>query len=332
MHHKIKEALSKYKSIILVGGGTGGHIQPILNILPELNEKNLLWIGGKDSNESREATQVQVEFESIPTLKLATTFSPKIFLYPIYLWKGFLEAKKILKKYRSDTCLFSKGGPGSVAVGIAAWSLKIPIYIHESDTIPGRSNLILSKFATKIFLGFQSSIKYFPKEKSEFTGQILHSTFYTKKDIQGTIHWKTQKTHILVICGSQGAKTVFESIIKQFPGITDFEWIISLGKLNAHMKSDFEKMNSTQSFDWIGQENIASLLRETDIAITRGSATTLAEIDAFSVKKIIIPLPSSARNHQLFNAKEYEKKGDIVLEQKDITLLKVIIEKLCQRK
>ena len=74
------------------------------------------------------------------------------------------------------------------------------------------------------------------------------------------------------------------------------------------MKKDFENMKDTQAFEWISQESIASLLEDTDIAITRGSATTLAEIDIFGVRKIIVPLPYSAENHQYWNAREYVKK------------------------
>lgn len=74
------------------------------------------------------------------------------------------------------------------------------------------------------------------------------------------------------------------------------------------MKSRFDAMLDTQVYEWISQEDIAYLLYDTDIAITRGSATTLAEIDTFGVRKIIIPLHYSADNHQYWNAKEYEKK------------------------
>ena len=74
------------------------------------------------------------------------------------------------------------------------------------------------------------------------------------------------------------------------------------------MKSSFESMKNTQAIEWVNQEDIAHLLSDTDFAITRGSATTLAEIDIFNVKKIIVPLPYSADNHQYWNTKEYEKK------------------------
>ena len=85
-------------------------------------------------------------------------------------------------------------------------------------------------------------------------------------------------------------------------------------------------MKDVQALEWISQEDIASLLRDADIAITRGSATTLAEIDVFGVKKIIIPLPQAAKNHQYWNAREYENNGDILLEQSQIQHLKTLLD------
>lgn len=373
MHQKLRDTFAKYSKIILVGWGTGGHIQPILSIAQELGNQDILWIGGKDSNEEKQAKENKIPFVSIPTLKLTTTKSPKIFLYPFILLRGILEARKILREISADSnynggsgvetvwvwwktenrwaertsfstpetfdtfghksmvqndskiALFSKGWPGSVAIGIAAWSLNIPLYIHESDTIPGRSNQLLGKIATKIFLGFESAKQYFDTKKCEVVGQILDPIFSTKSTNppihQAAISWKTDKKHILVICGSQGARSIFEAILEQFSDENPYEWIISLGKLNNGMKSDFENIQNIQALEWMTQEDIASLLGNTDIAITRGSATTLAEIDIFGVQKIIIPLPSAAKNHQYWNAREYEQKWDILLEQKNLTLL-----------
>lgn len=139
-------------------------------------------------------------------------------------------------------------------------------------------------------------------------GQILDPVFSNQSSKQSTIAWKTDKKHILVICGSQGARSIFEAILKQFSDKNLYEWIIALGKLNSGMKSDFEPIENMQALEWINQADIAQLLHGTDIAITRGSATTLAEIDIQGVRKIIIPLPSAAKNHQYWNACEYEQK------------------------
>lgn len=353
MHTRLKETFSKYETIILIGWWTGWHIQPIVNVAKELKGKEILWIGGKNSNEEEEALNAKIPFKSIYTLKLSTTKSPKVLLYPFSLLRWIMEAWIILRNWRKNSCVFSKGWPGSVAVGLAAWSLWIPIYIHESDTIPGRSNRILGKIATRVFLGFEQAKKYFDGWKCEVVGQILHSHFGPQAEIGNQIKewkkeevdeenrfvphydrahivWKTQKPHILVICGSQWAKSVFEAILNQFQKDTEYEWIIALGKLNSGMREYFEKMKDAQAFDWIPQEKIAELLSDTALVITRGSATTLAEIDTFKVKKIIIPLPYAANNHQYWNAKEYEKTGDIILEQKNIFRLKQEIQQIWQ--
>ncbi len=450
MHPKLSETLSQYQEIILVGWGTGGHVQPIVSVIQYLKDSknatfqqsNILWIGGKDSQEEQAARENNVEFISIPTFKLATTRSPKILLYPFVLIWWIFEARKILcpfistearykrngdsqytpcewilldtwkrfldfgyrlrskwqcNKTKKQTCIFSKWWPWSVAVGIAAWTLWIPLYIHESDTIPGRSNHILGKIATKIFLGFDSAKKYFKGEKCEVIWQILGASFAKEvpdpssaevllrrtegrrifsgkqKEISPTPlykegpSWKTSKNHILVICWSQWAKVIFEEILKNLEIlIRDNEWIIILWKLNTDMRKLFEiKINTTTSrflhtqewqvptiqltdqpaiqlLDWISQEDLAHVIPDTDIAITRGSATTLAELTAFSPSNIprfqhsnhptliIVPLPYAADNHQYWNAREYEKLWHILLEQKNLSELTQIIEKLWQ--
>ena len=374
MHPKLIDTLSKYSTIILVGWGTGGHIQPILSLASELERKKLLWIGWKDSNEEIEAKKANISFKGISILKLTTTRSPKILLYPFFLLLGIFDTKVILnsiiKEYKENQmwglqneeimrlltvpwwkekiCVFSKWWPWSVAIGIAASSLWIPLFIHESDTIPGRSNRILGKLATRIFLGFECAKQYFNPEKCEIIGQILGASFVkevpegrrisreNQNKISPTtlykegINWKTDKTHILVICGSQGSQVIFREILGSFQNHDTYEWIIALGKLNEWMKKDFENMKNTQALEWISQEDIASLLGNTQIAITRGSATTLAEIDIFGVKKIIIPLPYSAENHQYWNAREYAKKWDILLEQKNLDQLHQIIQNIWQ--
>ena len=340
MNENLLNILKKYSTIILVGGWTGWHIQPIVSIVKNLKNTNtqLTWIGWSNSEEAKVAHNENIPFLPIPILKLSTTKSFKILLYPIYLCIGFFRTRGILKKYRSsdnNIAIFSKWWPGSIAIGIAGWSLGIPLYIHESDTIPGRSNRTLWRFAKKIFLGFEDAKKYFNTEKCEVVGQILdpifsnHPTKITTH--QNTVIWKTDKPHILVICGSQWAKSIFDAIINQFKDDTSYEWIVALWKLNTNMQSAFADIQNCQAISWISQENIAHLIQDTDVAISRWSATTLAELTSSNKnipKLIIIPLPYSAGNHQYYNAIEYEKIWHILLEQDKIKELKNTINKL----
>ncbi len=360
MKEKLLGTLSKYSKIILVGGWTGGHIQPIVSIVNSFRKgvaehietedfvskrifptslykeglkPDFLWIGGSHSEEQDRAREEGISFLSIPTLKLSTTRSCKSVLYPIYLLLGFLSARTILKKIiysDKNIALFSKWWPGSVAIGLAAWSLSISLYIHESDTIPGISNRILGRFASTIFLGFENTKIYFNSTKCEVIGQILDPIFSQELPhvSREPIVWNTTKPHILVICGSQGSRAIFESILEQFSENEKYEWIIALGKLNSGMRAEFKKIPDCQALDWISQANIASLIPHAQIAITRGSATTLAELTAFNQTKphlIIVPLPYSANNHQYYNALEYQKTGHTLLKQHELPELRDIL-------
>ena len=328
---KIINELEKFDKIILVGGGTGGHISPIIALhsmlIQQFFHQQFLWIGGKKSEEQKEAQKSQIPFVGIPILKLTTTRSSKTLLYPFFLLKSIFSAYKILKSEQKNTpkiAIFSKGGPGALAIGLAGKILGIPVYIHESDTIPGRSNLQMAKISEKIFLGFESAKQFFSKYPCEVVGQILDPKLFEKNPSQ-TIFWKTTKKHILVICWSQWAKSVFEAISCSCQNL-DAEWIVVLGKLNADMRPHFEQFQNIQILDWLEKSEQNQIFSETDIAITRGSATTLAELDFFDIQKIIIPLPSAAKNHQFFNAKEYEARGDILLEQNSLSQLRETIE------
>lgn len=110
----------------------------------------------------------------------------------------------------------------------------------------------------------------------------------------------------------------------------DAEWIVVLGKLNTEMREKFVGFRNIQIFDWIEKTDQNAVFQGADIAITRGSATTLSELQLFDIQKIIIPLPSAAKNHQYFNALEYQKQGDILLEQKNISRLSDMVHSLIQ--
>lgn len=329
MHPQLHKSLSPFKSIVFVGGWTGWHISPIIALHEELSHNkslNFHWIWGRKSTEENEARKNNISFSWISILKLSTTKSLKILLYPFYLLLSFFEARKILKNIKKDNdsiVIFSKGWPGSLAIGMAWKSLNIPLFIHESDTIPWRSNSQLAYFADIIFLWFECSKKFFQNKKCITIGQILDQRI--TKTISKNIWWKTHKPHVLVFCGSQWARSIFMEIAKNCQNI-DVEWMIVLWKLNTQLRNEFSHFKNIQILDWLEKENQNYIFQNTDIAITRWSATTLAELQLFDIKKIIIPLPDAAKNHQFFNTKEYEKQGDILLEQKHISKLWKILQ------
>lgn len=319
-------SLAKYSKVALVGWGTWGHVLPIVALIRQHSEFKIdyFWIGGKHSFEEKEAESNGIPFFRIWTIKLSSIFSPKVLIYPFVVFIGIFQARKIILRENPDI-VFSKGWPGSLSVGIAAWLLMKPLWIHESDTVPWLSNKILGIFAEKIFLWFSSALQHFPIRKCLVTGQILHPDL--TKPPKKFKYWKTEKSHVLVLCWSQWSRNILRAIESQCRWV-DVEWIIVLGLLNGEERNRFHKFRNITLYDWIDPHTLWSILRNTDLAITRGSATTLAEINEFHVKKVIIPLPWSSSNHQYYNAKWYEElHKDIILEEYEMDRLSIILAK-----
>lgn len=320
-------SLAKYSKVCLVGWGTGWHVLPIVALIHQHADFKIdyFWIGWKDSLEEEEAKKNEIRFFRISILKLSSILSPFILLYPIITLIGIFQARKVILRENPDI-IFSKWWPWSLSVGIAAWLLMKPIWIHESDTIPWWSNQVLwLLFAERIFLGFSTATKYFPISKCTVSGQIINPELI--KQAKRFRYWKTTKSHVLVICGSQWSKNIFHAIATQCRWV-DVEWIIVLWRLNTQARNQFQEFWNITLYDWVDPHTLGSILRWTDLVITRGSANTLAELDEFNVRKIIIPLPWSAGNHQYHNAKWYEDiKKDIVLEEVNIERLGTLLAK-----
>lgn len=310
-------SLVKFKKIAFVWGWTGWHVTPIIALVNEHKGVNLdyIWLGGEKSLEESEAKKANIKFFHISTLKLETIFSPKMILYPFVLIRWIFQARTILLREKPDV-VFSKWWPGSVSVGIASWLLMIPLWIHESDTVPGWTNRILWKIAVRIFLGFDTARHYFPDAKCTVVWQIINpELIQPPKEYR---YWKTKKTHIFVICGSQWSRNIFRAVAATCKYL-DVEWIILLGLLNKESRKLFTDFPHATVYDWLDSHTIGSILSKSDLVITRGSATTLAEIDAFKKRKIIIPLSWSSQNHQYHNAMWYkETHNDTVLEDHEL--------------
>ena|GEM_PF-5501449 len=138
-------------------------------------------------------------------------------------------------------------------------------------------------------------------------GQILDPVLANPHESPDRIRFiSTEKTRVFVICGSQGSRTIHQALVDQMSSLQDFEFIIALGTKNEEFEEVFSQYENVQTLPWIDKENGATLFREADIVISRGSATTLSEAIAFDAKVIAIPLPIAAFDHQRANVRVYE--------------------------
>lgn len=275
------ENTTKNKTIVLLGGGTGGHIFPLISLYKEFQKVGFsaVFMGERgDSLEHRIAEKEGLPFIGIFSGKFRRYFSWRTLGVPVLLKLGGIQSFWYFLWHRPEL-VFSKGGYVSLPAAIAAWMLRIPVYLHESDAIPGLANRIVGKFSKKIFLGFAEAAAYFPAGRSEVVGQILSREVilapYSGESIFPNTKTSEEKPKILVVCGSLGSSRVFEAVLSLPEALREsYNMVVTLGTLNTSFRERFEKVG-IKTYDLLSQPQIMQAYREADIAITRAGATTL---------------------------------------------------------
>lgn len=314
------------KKIAFTWGWTWWHITPIISIYNTIKDNaDFFWIWEKDSLEEKIAKDNWIKFYNIKSWKLRRYFSFKTFIEPINIFSWIISSIKILKKEKPDI-IFSKWWYVSLPVAIASKILHIPLYLHESDTIPWLANRLVSRFASKIYLWFIWAKKFFKSKNIEIVWQILNPNLFDLN--YQDINFNNDKTTILVTWWSQWSKRIYSKILENIENLNDFNLIIVLWSANTDMKEQFPIRDNIKIYWFIEQTEFKSLMRISDIAITRAWATSLAELLSFWLKLIMIPLKESANNHQYFNALEYQNEWKwIMIEEKDLNQLSKTILK-----
>jgi len=310
--------------LLFTGGGTGGHIFPLIAIVRELRrllpaeEIEFFYLGpNKPELELILLSQEGFNIKTISSGKIRRYFSfenlKDLFKIPI----GVLQSLFYLLRFR-PALIFSKGGYGSFPVTISALFLGIPVFLHESDIVPGLANRVASKWAKKIFISFEKT-EYFPLKKTTFVGNPIRGEILTgnKQRAKEIFNLTFEKPVILILGGSQGAETINDFILRilnEF--LKDFELIHQCGinhlknikaEAQAFVEKELEKYYHPIGF--LGEEELKHALSAGDLIISRGGSGAIFEIAAVGKPSILIPLPKSAGNHQVKNVYRYFQAG-----------------------
>ncbi len=322
--------------ILFTGGGSAGHIFPIIAIVRKIKEnpraKNIefLYIGPRDKFSSSLLVREGIEVKQIITGKIRRYFSFKNFIDIFKMPVGFFQAFYYIFVFSPDL-IFSKGGYGSVSSVIAGWFLLTPIILHESDVVPGLANKIASKTAMEIFIAFPlEKTGYFPAEKVLSVGNPVREKIFqgSKEAAKKIFSLAGKKPLILIMGGSQGAQRINNVVLAVLPQMLDkFEIIHQTGRDNfaqvsaesrVIMKSDQEKYYHPISF--LNENELPHAYQASDIIISRSGAGSIFEIAAAGKPSILVPLADSSQDHQVKNAYTYSSKGAaVVMEELSFT-------------
>jgi len=311
--------------IIFTGGGTAGHVYPLLSIVRELKKNypfagfEFLYLGPKDKFVKSVLSFEGIKVKTVLAGKYRRYFSFKnildIFKVPIGIIQAFYHVFVF-----SPELILSKGGYGSIPTILAGWFLQAPIFLHESDVVPGLANRIGSKFAVEIFISFSiNETEYFPAHKMLSVGNPIRTELLkgSKKDAKRVFSLTEEKPVVLIMGGSQGAQRINDKILSILPEmLNDFEIIHQTGEKNFKQVQEESKVVLTENarryyhpVPFMDVKNLSHALKRAELIISRAGSGSIFEIAAAGKPCILVPLEGSAQDHQIRNAYAMSQRG-----------------------
>jgi UDP-N-acetylglucosamine--N-acetylmuramyl-(pentapeptide) pyrophosphoryl-undecaprenol N-acetylglucosamine transferase len=324
--------------ILLTGGGTAGHIIPLVSIVREMRllypseELKFYYMGPRDPFGASILSQEEIHVSTVPAGKirryvnfqsLVQNFFDICLKTPLGIfyafWKIFFLAPDIV---------LSKGGYGSFPVVVAAWMLQVPIFLHESDVSPGLANRLTGKLATEIFVSFPKT-EYFAIQKSIIVGNPIRREILEGSAEEGKKLFRItgERPVLLFLGGSQGAQRINDVVLAALPDLlAEFEILHQTGEHHYNaVKAEAEVMiprgleKYYHPIAFLREQELRHAYQICDLIIARAGSGTIFEIAAVGKPSILVPLAESAQNHQYKNAYAYAAHGAaIVLEEANL--------------
>ncbi len=327
--------------IVLTGGGTGGHFYPVIAVAEELNKlavtkrlvKPELFYMSTDPYNTAVLFEHNLTYVSVSAGKIRVEGGiGNLILNIIDVFKtgfGILEAVWKMFMIYPDV-VFGKGGYVSFPALFAAKILRIPVVIHESDSVPGRVNAWAGKFATRIALSYPEAVTYFDRTKTAHTGNPIRREIMDPQTMGSAELFGIDPNipTILVLGGSQGSQRVNEAIMDALPELLKkYQIIHQVGKRNIKVVNETKEVillnnphkDRYKPYDYLDVLHLRSAVGLASVIISR-AGSTIFEIAVWKKPSIMIPITSSNGDHQRKNAYNYARTGaSVVIEEKNLT-------------
>jgi UDP-N-acetylglucosamine--N-acetylmuramyl-(pentapeptide) pyrophosphoryl-undecaprenol N-acetylglucosamine transferase len=322
--------------VLTVGGGSGGHVTPVVAVLREIKEIHpdaeiRFWC---DQKFFKQAVEILAHFDKkIPVQKIIAgklrryhhltvfrqLFWPSLMYANIkdgfLVVAGFFQSLFKLIAWRPDV-VFAKGGYVCLPVGIAAKLLGLPLVIHDSDAHPGLTNRVLSRWADKIATGAPLKYYPYPKEKTRYVGiPVVESfrKFSEDEKIQAKNEWGVSSDYPLVVVtgGGLGASRINNAVVLALSDLLEFCSVVLISGVNQYdeLRTITPQNNNRFQLHSFVSNNISSLFGAADAVVTRAGATTIVELALLEKPTILIPNGKLTGGHQLKNAAVYLENG-----------------------
>ncbi len=290
------------KTIMIMAGGTGGHIFPALAVAHKMRDAGwrVVWLGNPAGMEARLVPQHGFEMRWLDFGALRGKGLARKLLLPFNLLRGFFQARRVISQVRPNVVL-GMGGYITFPGGMMAALSGVPLVLHEQNSVPGMANKVLAGVADRILTGFPDVLK-----KASWLGNPVRPEIAAVSAPVERFAERTGALHVLVIGGSLGAQALNEIVPKGMALLTESEQpqiVHQAGEKHIEaLKANYAAVG-VQAHCVPFIEDMAGAYAWADLVICRSGALTVAELAAVGVASILVPFPHAVDDHQTANAK-----------------------------
>ncbi len=312
---------SRGLKVVIAGGGTGGHIFPaiaIANALLKIDPRTeILFVGAKGKMEMEKIPEAGFPIEGITIAGFNRSSFIKNLSLPFKLIKSFFQVRNIFISWMPDLAI-GVGGYSSFPVLRYAQARGIPTFIHEANSFAGKSNILLGKKATRIFVSTDGMESFFPAGKLTISGNPVRESILAaetgREESLNFFGLSSDKKTVLCIGGSLGAKTINEAIDRDLDFLESegLQLIWQTGKSYLERaKERTAKKSFVFASEFINRMDLA--YAAADLVISRAGAMSVAELAVVGKPVIFVPYPHAAEDHQTVNARKLEDRKAAIL-------------------
>ncbi len=311
------------KTILIMAGGTGGHIFPGLAVADEMRAAgwDVIWMGGRGGMEERLVPPRGYKTAWIRARAARGKGLLQKVLLPANLLLSFWESARHLRRVRPDVVL-GLGGYVAFPGGMMASLLDRPLALHEQNAIAGLANRVLAGVSDKVMVAFPGALK-----NGEWTGNPVRAEIAAIVPPDDRFRDRAGRLRILVVGGSLGAQALNEAMPKAIALLQDKPAVV-------HQSGDKHLQALTKHYDEAGVrgelvafiDDMARRYAEADLVICRAGAVTIAELSAGGMASILVPFPFAVDDHQTANARFLADAGAALLvPQQELTAQKLAV-------
>ncbi|OGS91494.1 MAG: undecaprenyldiphospho-muramoylpentapeptide beta-N-acetylglucosaminyltransferase [Gallionellales bacterium GWA2_60_18] len=300
------------RSILIMAGGTGGHIMPGLAVAEVLREQGwrVVWLGVPGSMEAELVPKHGYEMAWVNFSGLRGKGLVRKLLLPLTLLRAFAQSMAALLRHRPDVVL-GMGGYITFPGGMMASLLNRPLVIHEQNSIAGLSNKVLAHLAKRVLSGFPDVLK-----GAQWCGNPVRAEIAALPEPAQRYAGRSGRLNLLVVGGSLGAKALNEALpqaLAQLPEESCPQVIHQTGKQHFEAVQELYRQAGVQADIRPFLDDMAGCYANADVVICRAGALTVAELAAAGVASVLVPFPFAVDDHQTHNARFLSEHGAAVL-------------------